>query len=183
MLFFSVSIHLCNRLNQNEYKIIMVLIKTNLFFFFSSENPLPSFTRAKQILWIPSSNLQKYVDWSDCRAVCKRVNNSCLFFGSSLRTLRSIVKLAFIMKLELWKTIQDCPELWVSNIHTHTYIHIYIYIYIYIYIFISLCVVWSGVLCEMFIAVSINLITWVQIIYIYIYIYEEKLTTSNPNRK
>ena len=32
------------------------------------------------------------------QAVCKCVNNSCFFWGSSLQTLQPIVKLAFIMK-------------------------------------------------------------------------------------
>ena len=38
--FFYVCIQLCNKLNQNEYEIILISIKANLYFFFIKDSTM-----------------------------------------------------------------------------------------------------------------------------------------------
>ena len=102
----------CNDLNQNEYKVIIILSRENLYFLFIKESTTSIYNyRANS--WLPFKGLIKgsWYKWFRS-SVCKCVNNSCLFLGSSLWTLRSIAKLVYY---ELREAIQGGPQILVGK--------------------------------------------------------------------
>ena len=94
--FFNICLQLCNNLIQNQYKIIIILIKANLYFLFVKESTTSIYY---------------------CRANSEHPFKK--FFGNSLGTSWSTAKLAFIMILEKqWRVV---PIFWPI-----VYIFIYI---------------------------------------------------------